>query len=317
VVINKLDTKRNPGDDDYDDLDNLKNMDKLMTKSNPTSKKNSLANRSDTNLTKSTAAIHNNNGGGGGGDGSSIRLSLSDLRSDSSIDRYKNNILNYYFNDKIYQIDEDENAAANANNSTHRIKRTPRDSLADTPALRNVSTSRTEYADVEKVTPRGKTTGEKLSFDDNFMEEDPLMDDSFINELRKAEKKKEQQTSSTGAIGGNIVADKQRVNSLPGAEKKDKIEEFFIGKNPKVGSSLNMKAAPPPPTTNTNSSFTSMNSLNSNPNSHQQQQHNDYNTVQNMYFNFLRKIFFFAMRVFFSFGMGRGGSDGVPFDSAF
>jgi hypothetical protein len=227
-------------------------------------KKKSLSNHSDTNLTKSSAALHHN------GDSPGIRLSLSDLRSGSSTDRYKNNILNYYFNDKIYQIDEDETAAARNAAVTHRIKRTPRDSLTNTPALKNGSSS--NYVDVEKVP---HVNGGTKMFDDNFLEEDPLMEDSFTNELRKSganlknasnsnmDKKKDPQSSSTGAIGNNH-AEKSRGNSLPGAENKgtrpDKMEEFFLGKTSKMGSNLNIKAAPG----NTNSSFTSLNSVHSN-----------------------------------------------------
>ena len=104
-----------------------------------------------------------------------IKQSSSDLRGGStSATRYKNNILNYYFNDKMYMIDE------NNNNNNHY----------DTKPISSSSYPNLTANNKQFTTSSTKTLDDDLNSNlksNTFLDdEEPIPEDDFLNELRKS-----------------------------------------------------------------------------------------------------------------------------------
>ena len=252
------------------------------------------------------------------------------MRTGSSTERYKNNILNYYFNDQIYQIDENELGASdnygdndnstvdnpgqqfsmpknenlnqnfnknpqpsNSNKHQHQLESNSSNNNNNNNNPTTESTNLAKYNlnhhnvnhthhDIDNETKLSQANAQhkpnhdnkSISFD-NFLDEDPLMEDDFLNELRQSEISLRNtnnliQTSLQHPSSIQSPTRRPPLNLPPlenydslnkisaHTEKSDNLEDLYLSKT----ESYTNQKAPPPFLNGANSSFPSFSSLN-------------------------------------------------------
>lgn len=169
----------------------------------------------------------------------SLKVSLSHLRTGSSVDRYKNNILNYYFNDHMNLIDEDQSLGSIRTNGPSQTSSSGHVTHHSDDPLSKYRTNN----EMMSNKPASSSYQSKMLINENFLDQDdPLMDDDFLNELRAGINPNN--TNNPANFGREQKSRRFNTESLYNSniDLPSNDDDFLLlGKTSKLGSQLSLK----------------------------------------------------------------------------